>query len=525
MNNDSSPVSAFQRHLPFFHRILCSRRLWKVLGYGALSLVTIIALFYAVENWRGARAWQVVRDDLRAKGEPLSFEELVPPMPRDEENFAMAPMLAELFTFSTDTASGNTRWEGGQASNKDHERTKWRDEIDSGRLWHVELPNPVEHWRQAFQRQTNLAGIHVATLEPARAVLSLLETVRPQMDELEQASHRSAAQFPIRFQDGYAAILPHLATIKRYTILFRERALGHLATSNHAAALLDTQCSLRLAETIKREPLLISGLVRSANLQAGLPAVTEGLRRRSWSEPELALLQSQLAGIDVLAGFPLAIRGERTGSFNFADMLKRKRNWEVYNAVGDDSSEARIDYIKVWLMPSGWLDRNKIYMANLYQQFALPAVELEGRRVYLDRAQEYNRRVEVGVQSGGVDRMIANKLLPAMTKVVEAFALGQTAVDLAETACAVERFRLKTGQLPLALDALVPEFLNAIPTDVMDGKPLRYETSEQDYLLYSIGANGTDDGGNAVYAERNGKTNWQSHEGDWVWSYSKPANH
>jgi hypothetical protein len=42
------------------------------------------------------------------------------------------------------------------------------------------------------------------------------------------------------------------------------------------------------------------------------------------------------------------------------------------------------------------------------------------------------------------------------------------------TACAVERFRLKYGQLPDKLEQLVPEFLPNIPIDPFDGKQLRY---------------------------------------------------
>ena len=44
----------------------------------------------------------------------------------------------------------------------------------------------------------------------------------------------------------------------------------------------------------------------------------------------------------------------------------------------------------------------------------------------------------------------------------------------AATACAVERYRLKHGKLPKDLNALVPEFMNKVPIDPFDGKPLRY---------------------------------------------------
>ena len=46
---------------------------------------------------------------------------------------------------------------------------------------------------------------------------------------------------------------------------------------------------------------------------------------------------------------------------------------------------------------------------------------------------------------------------------------------LLSTAIAVERYRRKHAALPGTLDALVPEFLDAVPVSVYDGKPLAYE--------------------------------------------------
>jgi len=44
------------------------------------------------------------------------------------------------------------------------------------------------------------------------------------------------------------------------------------------------------------------------------------------------------------------------------------------------------------------------------------------------------------------------------------------------------------------------------------------------FTFYSVGANGTDDDGQAAFKElRDGRT-WQRDEGDWVWTYPEAAN-
>jgi hypothetical protein len=60
---------------------------------------------------------------------------------------------------------------------------------------------------------------------------------------------------------------------------------------------------------------------------------------------------------------------------------------------------------------------------------------------------------------------------------------------------AVERYRLANGKLPDKLDELVPAYLSAVPTDPFDGQPLRYKKLAKGYVVYSIGENGRDDGG------------------------------
>lgn len=80
------------------------------------------------------------------------------------------------------------------------------------------------------------------------------------------------------------------------------------------------------------------------------------------------------------------------------------------------------------------------------------------------------------------------------------------------TAIAVERFRLEKGQIPESLEMLVPTFLDSVPIDIINGQPLKYvRKGEKDYLLYSMGLNGTDDGG---------YTSKKKDMGDWVWPSS-----
>jgi hypothetical protein len=73
---------------------------------------------------------------------------------------------------------------------------------------------------------------------------------------------------------------------------------------------------------------------------------------------------------------------------------------------------------------------------------------------------------------------------------------AQVQQQMAITAIALARYKLRTGTLPSGLGALVPDYLKALPRDRMDGKSLRYRVLPGGgYVLYSVGEDCKDDGG------------------------------
>jgi RNA polymerase sigma factor (sigma-70 family) len=62
-------------------------------------------------------------------------------------------------------------------------------------------------------------------------------------------------------------------------------------------------------------------------------------------------------------------------------------------------------------------------------------------------------------------------------------------------AFALAAYRADHGRYPEDLDALAPRYLEEVPNDLYSGKALIYRPSEHGYLLYSVGANGRDEGG------------------------------
>jgi hypothetical protein len=86
-------------------------------------------------------------------------------------------------------------------------------------------------------------------------------------------------------------------------------------------------------------------------------------------------------------------------------------------------------------------------------------------------------------------------LLPATSKVNEAARRSVCAATAMHALIAVERYRLRHGKWPAKLDDCVPAFLNKVPVDPIDEAPLRYEILPDGVVVYSIGNDRKDDGG------------------------------
>jgi hypothetical protein len=78
---------------------------------------------------------------------------------------------------------------------------------------------------------------------------------------------------------------------------------------------------------------------------------------------------------------------------------------------------------------------------------------------------------------------------------------------LLEAAAGLQAFHVAHGQWPPTLNELVPSYLDQVPADPFSpNQGLRYQRVEGRIMLYSVGPDGTDDGGSLDASEFN---NWR----------------
>lgn len=496
-------------------------RVARVLLFGSGCLLTLILLFYAVENWRGKRAWQAREKELLAQGEVLTVAGLTPPPVPDEQNFAMTPLLKPALDYYRQGGQLVWRDTNGLARlNRLNAETRAGTE-DEGKLVLGNLDKgtfaDLAACQQFYRGNTNYPQ-PVRPGTPAEDVLVALSAFDSELRELREAmTTRPLTRFPVEYEyePSWGILLPHLARLKMLVVITQVRATALLEAGRADEAFTDLKLGLRLAEALRNDPILINHLVRIAMLNLNLQVIREGLKRHAWNEAQLAELEKYLAPINMLAEYRQGMRGELALGTGGLDFLRRQGfGRQINDFVGEDEG---LNSGGWQLMPSGWYYQNMLTISRLHQDLIMKAVDAERHLVSSAKADEMNEALtHIPFHPYS---LFARLLMPALGKAVRKAARAQVSLEEAQVALALERYRLTNGSLPENLEALVPRYLPKVPTDVMDGQPLRYKRQgDGGYLLYSIGWNQTDDGGEVALTKNKPDAPVEVTKGDWTWA-------
>src|SRR5205814_1936204 len=105
------------------------------------------------------------------------------------------------------------------------------------------------------------------------------------------------------------------------------------------------------------------------------------------------------------------------------------------------------------------------------------------------------------------------------------FAYTQTLVECAQLACMLEEFRIANGAYPETLaEAISANDLERLGTDIANGEPLHFQKHKDGFLLYSVGANGTDENG-AAAVQDGSRHEVDVFKGDWVFRIDPNSGH
>lgn len=463
-----------------------------------VALVVLVGILFLLERVRGKASLNAFKRHLVAKGEKLKFEELVPAQV-DRESGAQEFVEAVKQLQDGDVLPRNyppvmKLCPTGRAIVCFRE-PEWFDcgWVSEGKFVEGRLTN---HWtdleRDIAKNEPYLAQIRAALGKPVL------------VNKIDHAQLKTAYS-------------PHLSCAKSAALWLQAKVMLALHQNRLTEAAHDLEALVNIPRLFAEDRLLISELVRIAVLAVARAVTWEALQADGWTDVELVQLQRAWEKAEFVGAMTRVLEGERAFGIASLDELRRSYkatldllSWQDLTPFfsGTDTVPRRrwwrgklLRPVYCWVWRFAWLDQNELRYLQQMQQLleATRTAQVEKTptaiRTAVAQAQDQLRKKSFMDQVRYADPEPVATITIALERVLQA----ETERSLVLCAIALKRYAVRYGHLPETLDALVPEFLTAIPTDYMNNTKIKYRLNpDGSYTLYSVGVDGVDNGGDTT---------------------------
>jgi hypothetical protein len=298
---------------------------------------------------------------------------------------------------------------------------------------------------------------------------------------LYEAASIEHCRYPIDFTRRDDSATPWLDNMRKSSRLLPLDALIQCENQDPGKAIESIRASLALARSVDGL-LLTHRLTHVAVRGRTYRNIERMLNRIPFTDEQLRTLAGWVTVSDTSDGFKRALVAEQCLGL------------QVLQAPIRDIA-SQIGYGKgMFLMLIPWkvlglCYRDALAFIDLMQKSidALELPEPENLKAF-DAVQE-------SVGSGRHRGIIAYLIWPIFARTLNIDIRHQAHARVTQAGIAVERYRLDEGRLPQSLEELVPGYMEAVPADPFDGRPLKYRTLKTGFVVYSIGDDCSDEGG------------------------------
>ncbi len=487
------------------------------------AALAVVVLVSVVHHYQLRFAVEKYISELKAKGEPMELAEVVPPPVPPGQNGTEIFRKAVALLDADDTFLN---------TNSIHA-------MDMAAAGNAVICSQQPVVLQTYS--TNSWEALTAAVGQNKEALDLLHQI------IEHPALDFRIQYERGFGDGFEFTNLNLVQLRKSAKYLSAAAICGLHRGDVAAAVENERAMLVLVNAIQSQRLVISELVRIAITQMAVNLNWEILQSPDVTEEQLAALQNDWVRLNFLQGCKEALIMERMcGDITLSMWRNSDSGLEEYFAwerkarenmnfpVEEESwlkkakSKSQIFLWRYW-----WSYPDELRCLRGHEALMETLHYAETNGAFLEAFQQQQAKLDaLGITKfrGELESLFSNQkdfhsmLSESITSLGYAFhkvMTTESAKRIVVTAIALKRFQLKHGNFPEKLSDLTPVFLPSVPLDPVDAQPLRYRrNADGTFLLYSVGENGKDDGGDPSLEKGVESPNfqWQNpHALDWVW--------
>jgi hypothetical protein len=342
-------------------------------------------------------------------------------------------------------------------------------------------------WDLEPQRQLSQVQITALRVEMERA--------KAARDEARKLAYLTEGRYPITYSDDWiGTLMPHLQGTREIANLLAWDVVLRAQDKEADGALESCRAIFNTGRSVGDEPFIISELVRIALRAVAVGKVERALAQGQPSDAALAELQKLLEKEEAERLTLTALRGERAGfdhlleAFQTGRKTLTDRDLKALSGLNRSSGEDREQLEAMDLRVPGLIPAQRAAMLRYMNQ----GVEI----AKLPPEQQQKEFAQWDASAKDQPALVC-LLAPAVSKIIAADQRARAQLRCAAAALAAERYRLKRGSWPTGWDSLVTTAcLREVPVDVFDGKPLRLKRVKDGLVIYSVGPDGEDNGGN-----------------------------
>jgi len=467
-----------------------------VVGF-ALGVLALLAVDF-IDRHRSRATVRALKASLVATGEKLTIGELAPQPSAAAQAAVNALLQAALRLRDTSGAPGRT----------------------PGAMKMISPGKARVAWRQQDLRQPGLTNTW-------KQMAADFDKNHETLDQIRELLKQPGFGFNLNYHQGFSLLLPHLAPVKMIAQRLSAATLEDLHTGRLDEAAADLEALLALPETLRNEPLIVSQLVRAAIAAIAFSTTWEALQADGWTDAPLASLQRQWEILEFMTPMQRAQEMERAIGLDTFDRARRSsafrqqffsgfntgpggRSWPSMpsdaSGVPDFvlksgetalSSMSELTTEQLWRWRWSYQDELR-YLQILELMLQVPRQVASGEPFVAAQRHTSDRLARFWSELDRPSKkyLFSGMSLPSLEKYYTKGAQLEMQREMAIAALALKRHQLRYREPAPSLSALVLEFLPRVPRDFMDGGELRYRVNlDGTWILYSVGENGMDDGG------------------------------
>ena len=287
-------------------------------------------------------------------------------------------------------------------------------------------------------------------------------------------------------------LLPDQQESRRIMSLLVYEAIRQNQKGETHRALTSCRAALDAARSLGDEAIFISQLIRIAGDLLACQAIERTLAQGEPTPEDMRAVQKLLAEEDAFPGLVLATRGERAALHQVFEGIERGEVSLSSLEFVEHPAQTRSNWLESTALSLWRMDTRQDHALFL----SLMSRRLQEVQLPMHEQAALEKRFEQEIHELPRTAVITRLLLPAMSKLGEAFRRKHAYLRCTIAALAAERYRHDKKEWPDEIDKLYPKYLAAIPLDSFDGLPLRYRRLEDGVMIYSVGTDAIDNGGN-----------------------------